>query len=107
MNLFGNFVSFKMDDARELRVTSGPIIGVVMLLLVMMPKDIKGDFVSRLHEMNLTEEQAEHNKVVATRDATENDDLMQATTASDGEIIDDPHFPESDGELSELFETKN
>ena len=44
---------------------------------------------------------------MATRDATENDDLMQATTASDGEVIDDPHLPESDGELSELFEAEN
>ena len=96
-----------MDDDRELRITSGAIIGVVMLLLAMMPKDIRRDFVSRLHEMNLTEEQAERNQVVATRDATENDNLMQATTASDGEVIDDPHLPESDGELSELFEAEN
>ena len=96
-----------MDDGRELRITSGDIVGVVMLLLAMMPKDIRKDFVSRLHEMNLAEEQAERNQVMATRDATENDDLMQATTASEGEVIDDTHQHESDGELSELFEAEN
>ena len=82
-----------MDDDRELRVTSGAIIGVVMLLLAMMPKDIRRDFVSRLHEMNIAEAQEESNQVVATREATENDDLMQATTASasSGEVINDPH----------------
>ena len=96
-----------MDDDRELRITSGAIIGVVMLLLAMMPKEIRRDFVSRLHEMNLAEEQTERNQVLATRDATENDDLMQATTASEGEVIDDPHQHESDGELSELFEAEN
>ena len=90
-----------MDDDRELRITSGAIIGVVMLLLAMMPKDIRRDFVSRL--------QAESNQVVATHEATENDDLMQATTASasSGEVINDPHVLESDGELSELFEAEN
>ena len=98
-----------MDDDRELRVTSGAIIGVVMLLLAMMPKDIRRDFVSRLHEMNIAEAQAESNQVVATSEATENDDLMQATTvsASSGEVINDPHVLESDGELSELFEAEN
>ena len=96
-----------MDDDRELRITSGDIIGVVMLLLAMMPKDIRKDFVSRLHEMNLAEEQTERNQVMATRDATENDDLMQATTASEGEVIDDPHLHESEGELSELLEAEN
>ena len=57
--------------------------------------------------MNLAEEQTERKQVLATRDATENDDLMQATTASEGEVIDDPHQQESDGELSELFEAEN
>ena len=98
-----------MDDDRELRITSGAIIGVVMLLLAIMPKDIRRDFVSRLHEMNVAEAQAESNQVVATHEATENDDLMQATTASasSGEVINDPHVLESDGELSELFEAEN
>ena len=48
VNLFGTLYSVKMDDDRELRITS--IIGVVMLLLAMMPKDIRRDFVSRLQE---------------------------------------------------------
>ena len=96
-----------MDDDRELRITSGAIIGVVMLLLAMLPSDIRKDFVSRLHGMNLAEEQAERNQVMVARDATENDDMGQATTASEGEVIDDPHLHESDGELSELFEVDN
>ena len=96
-----------MDDDRELRITSGAIIGVVMLLLAMLPRDIRKDFVSRLHEMNLAEEQAERNQVVVARDTTENDDMGQATTASEGEVIDDPHLHESDGELSELFQAEN
>ena len=82
----------------------------MMLLLAMMPKDIRRDFLSRLHEMNIAEAQAESNQVVATREATENDDLMQAATtasASSGEVINDPHVLESDGELSELFEAEN
>ena len=43
-------MSFKMDDDRELRITSGAVIGVVMLLLAMLPRDIRKDFVSRLHD---------------------------------------------------------
>ena len=56
-----------MDDDRELRITSGDIIGVVMLLLAMMPKDIRKDSVSRLHEMNLAEEQTERNQVMVVK----------------------------------------
>ena len=57
-----------MDDDRELRITSGAVIGVVMLLLAMLPRDIRKDFVSRLHEMYLAQEQAERNQVMVARD---------------------------------------
>ena len=97
-------MSFKMDDDRELRITSGAIIGVIMLLLAMLPRDIRRDFVSRLNEMTFAQEQEERNQVVVVRDIPETDDMGQATTASEGEVIDDPHLHESDGELSELFE---
>ena len=98
-----------MDDDRELRITSGSIIGVIMLLIAMLPRDIRRDFVnfvSRLNEMNLAQEQEERNQVMVARDAPENDDMGQATTASEGEVIDDPPVLESDGEFSELFEAE-
>ena len=93
-----------MDDDRELRITSGAIIGVIMLLLAMLPRDIRRDFVSRLNERTLAQEQEERNQVVEVRGVPETDDMGQATTASEGEVIDDPHLRESDGEFSELFE---
>ena len=95
-----------MDDDRELRITSGSIIGVIMLLIAMLPRDIRRDFVSRLNEMTLAQEQEERNQVMVARDVPENDDMGQATTASEGEVIDDPPALESDGELSELFEAE-
>ena len=95
-----------MDDDREWRITSGAIIGVIMLLIAMLPRDIRRDFVSRLNEMTLAQEQAERNQVMVGRDAPENDDMGQATTASEGEVIDDPPVLESDEEFSELFEAE-
>ena len=106
LNLIWNCVSFKMDDDRELRITSGAIIGVIMLLITMLPRDIRRDFVSRLNEMTLAQEQEERNQVMVARDVPENDDMGQATTASEGEVIDDPPVLESDGEYSELFEAE-
>ncbi len=78
MNLFWNCVSFKMDDDRELRITSGSI----MLLIAMLPRDIRRDFVSRLNEMTLAQEQEERNQVMVASDAPENEDMGQATTVS-------------------------
>ena len=92
-----------MDDDRELGITSGAIIGVIMLLIAMLPRDIRRDSVSRLNEMTLAQEL---NQVMVARDAPENDDVGQATTASEGEVMDDPPVLESDGELSELFEAE-
>ena len=93
-----------MDDDRELRITSGSIIGVIMLLIAMLPRDIRRDFVSRLNEMNLAQERDERNQVMVARDAPENDDMGRTT--SEGEVIDDPPVLESDGEFSELFEAE-
>ena len=93
-----------MDDDRELRITSGSIIGVIMLLIAMLPRDIRRDFVSRLNEMNLAQEREERNQVVVARDAPENDDMGRTT--SEGEVIDDPPVLESDEEFSELFEAE-
>ena len=95
-----------MDDDRELRITSGSIIGVIMLLIAMLPRDIRRDFVSRLNEMTLAQEQEERNQVMVASDAPENEDMGQATTASEGEVLEDPPALESDGELSELFEAE-
>ena len=94
-----------MDDDRELRITSGSIIGVIMLLIAMLPRDIRRDFVSRLNEMNLAQEREERNQVMVARDAPENDDMGRTTTTS-GEVIDDPPVLESDEEFSELFEAE-
>ena len=93
-----------MDDDRELRITSGSIIGVIMLLIAMLPRDIRRDFVSRLSEMNLAQEREERNQVLVARDAPENDDMGRTT--SEGEVIDDPPVLESDEEFSELFEAE-
>ena len=93
-----------MDDDRELRITSGSIIGVIMLLIAMLPRDIRRDFVSRLNEMNLAQEREERNQVMVARDAPENDDMGRTTSA--GEVIDDPPVLESDEEFSELFEAE-
>ena len=93
-----------MDDDRELRITSGSIIGVIMLLIAMLPRDIRRDFVSRLNEMNLAQEREERNQVMVARDAPENDDMGRTT--SEGEVINDPPVLESDEEFSELFEAE-
>ena len=93
-----------MDDDRELRITSGSIIGVIMLLIAMLPRDIRRDFVSRLNEMNLAQEREDRNQVMVARDAPENDDMGRTT--SEGEVIDDPPVLESDEEFSELFEAE-
>ena len=93
-----------MDDDRELRTTSGAIIGVIMLLIALLPRDIRRDFASRLNEMTLAQEQEQINQAVLARDAPENDEMGRTT--SEGEVIDDPPVLESDEEFSELFEAE-
>lgn len=91
-----------MDDDRELRITSGAIIGVIMLLLAMLPRDIRRDFVSRLNEMTIAQDREEHNASQASTAA----ELSPVNPGiSDGEVIEDPPQHESDTDiLSELFE---
>ena len=47
-----------LDDSREIRVNSGQVIGLIMLLLAMLPRDIRSDLVDRLHRM--TTQEIEH-----------------------------------------------
>ena len=93
-----------MDDDRELRTTSGAVIGVIMLLIALLPRDIRRDFVPRLNEMTLAQEQEQINQAVLARDAPENDEMGRTT--SEGEVIDGPPVLESDEEFSELFEAE-
>ena len=44
-----------LDDTREIRVNSGQVIGLIMLLLAMLPRDIRSDLVDRLHRMTTQE----------------------------------------------------
>ena len=44
-----------IDDSREIRITSGQIIGIIMLLLALLPRDIRADLVARLHSMTTQE----------------------------------------------------
>ena len=89
-----------MDDDRELRVQSGSIIGIIMLLLAVLPRDIRRDLISRLHQRNNEySPEVERNQEVS---AAERD-----TTASEGEVLSpvvDPERHESDEDLSSLFE---
>ena len=93
-----------MDDDRELRTTSGAIIGVIMLLIALLPRDIRRDFASRLNEMTLAQEQEQINQAALARNAPENDEMGRTT--SEGEVIDGPPVLESDEEFSELFEAE-
>ena len=44
-----------LDDSREIRVNSGQVTGLIMLLLAMLPRDIRSDLVDRLHRMTTQE----------------------------------------------------
>ena len=44
-----------LDDSREIRINSGQVIGLIMLLLAMLPRDIRSDLVDRLHRMTTQE----------------------------------------------------
>ena len=67
------------------------IMGVIMLLLGMLPFDVRHDFIGRLHEMS----------------AQESQDREQATTAGSEGVLDPAANPDDvlpEGELSGLFE---
>ena len=96
-----------MDDSREIRIDSGQVIGLIMLLLAMLPRDIRSDLVNRLHRMTTQEmldwyqnsnaassERAGHSTV----DPTSEGELPESfPPATPGEHL-------SDGEMSELFD---
>ena len=96
-----------MDDSREIRIDSGQVIGLIMLLLAMLPRDIRSDLVNRLHRMTIQEmldwyqnsnaassERTGHSTV----DPTSEGELPESfPPATPGEHL-------SDGEMSELFD---
>ena len=100
-----------IDDSREIRITSGQIIGIIMLLLALLPRDIRADLVARLHSMT-TQELADW-YVNTTAGSSERAGNSTADPTSEGEIPEsvpppaDPDENVSEGELSELFEAEH
>ena len=83
-----------LDDSREIRVNSGQVIGLIMLLLAMLPRDIRSDLVDRLHRMT-TQEMVDW---YSTVDPTSEGEMPESVPpATPGEHI-------SEGEMSEPFE---
>ena len=77
-----------LDDSREIRVNSGQVIGLIMLLLAMLPRDIRSDLVDRLHRMT-TQEMV---------------DWYRTSTAASSERAGNSTVdPTSEGEMPELF----
>lgn len=96
-----------LDDSREIRITSGQIIGVIMLLLAMLPRDIRNDLIGRLHQMS-TQEMVDWYRT-STAASSERAAHSTADPTSEGEAPESfpPANPDeniSEGELSELFE---
>ena len=95
-----------LDDSREIRVNSGQVIGLIMLLLAMLPRDIRSDLVDRLHRMT-TQEMVDWYRTStaasseragnSTVDATSEGEMPESVPATPGEHI-------SEGEMSEPFE---
>ena len=94
-----------IDDSREIRITSGQIIGIIMLLLALLPRDIRADLVARLHSMT-TQELADW-YANTTAGSSERAGNSTADPTSEGEIPADPDENVSEGELSELFEPEH
>ena len=97
-----------IDDSRELRIASGQIIGVIMLLLAMLPRDIRNDLIARLHHMS-TQEMVDWYQQ-STAAGSERAGSSNANLASEGEVPESnpANLAEetSEGELSELFEVE-
>ena len=76
-----------MDDDRELRIPSGSIIGIIMLLLALLPRDIGRDLIARMHQMNNEySPEVEQNQEISAAE--------RATTASEGEVLSSVVEPE-------------
>jgi len=65
-----------MDDDRKLRVPSGSLIGAIMLLLALLPRDIRSDLIARLYRMS-TEKAIERDQV---------SEVGPTTAALEGEV---------------------
>ena len=82
----------EMDDSREIRIDSGQVIGLIMLLLAMLPRDIRSDLIDRLHRMT-TQEMVDWYRTA------------NATGGSSSERAGNSTFdPTSEGEMSEPFD---
>ena len=91
-----------MDESREIRIDSGQVIGLIMLLLAMLPRDIRSDLVNRLHRMTTQEmlDWYENSNAAgnSTVDPTSEGEIPEsALPATSGEYI-------SEAEMSEPFE---
>ena len=77
-----------LDDSREIRINSGQVIGLIMLLLAMLPRDIRSDLIDRLHRMT-TQEMV---------------DWYRTSTAASSERAGNSTVdPTSEGEIPESF----
>ena len=85
-----------LDDTREIRVNSGQVIGLIMLLLAMLPRDIRSDLVDRLHRMT-TQEMVDWYRTSTAASSSEGEIPESAPPATSGEYI-------SEAEMSEHFE---
>ena len=101
------FEEMDLDDSREIRVNSGQVIGLIMLLLTMLPRDIRSDLVDRLHRMT-TQEMVDWYRT-STAASSERAGNSTVDRTSEGEMPESvpPVTPEehiSEGEMSEPFE---
>ena len=96
-----------LDDSREIRVNSGQVIGLIMLLLAMLPRDIRSDLVDRLHRMTTQEMVDWYRSSTAASSERAGNSTVDPT--SEGEMPEslppaNPGEHLSEGEMSELFE---
>ena len=96
-----------MDESREIRIDSGQVIGLIMLLLAMLPRDVRSDLVNRLHRMTTQEMLDWYQNSNATSSGRAGNSTVDPT--SEGELPESfppatPGEQLSDGEMSELFE---
>ena len=101
------FEEMDLNDSREIRVNSGQVIGLIMLLLAMLPRDIRSDLVDRLHRMT-TQEMVDWYRT-STAASSERAGNSTVDPTSEGEMPESvpPVTPEehiSEGEMSEPFE---
>ena len=96
-----------LGGSRGIRINSGQVIGLIMLLLAMLPRDIRSDLIDRLHRMT-TQEMVDWYRT-STAASSERAGNSTVDPTSEGEIPESfpPATPGehlSEGEMSELFE---